>query len=183
MITFEFTLLIGAIVLLIFTVIALLKHSDKSTLIKGCLFIIYLTIVATITLFPIVYEEKFEFFGTTTWYNLTPFKTIAEIFSNVFNLSVYIQVFGNICMVVPYGIFIMMFIKKNSWQKALFFAVLFTVTIELTQMFIGLLIGNMYRVTDIDDIILNVIGCYIGYSIYKLLPVDIKKRVPRTQFV
>lgn len=86
-------------------------------------------------------------------------------------------------MVVPYGIFIMMFIKKNSWQKALFFAVLFTVTIELTQMFIGLLIGNMYRVTDIDDIILNVIGCYIGYSIYKLLPDDIKKRVPSTQFV
>ncbi len=176
MITYELALFIGAIVLLIFSGIAFLKKSDKSTLITGCLFIIYLTIVAIITLFPILYEEKVEYFGETTWYNLIPFKTITEMFSNGFNLTALIQTSGNICMAIPYGIFIMMFTKNKKWWKSLLFALLLTLSIELSQLFIGLSIDNMYRNVDIDDIILNVIGCYIGYTIYKLLPNKLKNK-------
>lgn len=176
MITFEFALLIGAIVLLIFSGISLLRKSDKTTIITGCLFIIYLTIVAIITLFPIMYEEKVEYFGKITWYNLIPFKTITEMFSNGFNLTAFIQTFGNICMAVPYGIFIMMFTKNPKWWKYLLFALLLTLTIEFSQLFIGLSIDNMYRNIDIDDVILNVIGCYIGYTIYRLLPNKLKNR-------
>lgn len=176
MITFELALFIGAIALLIFLGISLLKKSNKSILITGSLFIIYLTIVAIITLFPISYEEKVEYFGDITWYNFIPFKTITEMFSNGFNLTAVIQTFGNICLSVPYGIFIMMFTKNKKWWKSLLFALLFTLSIELSQLFIGLSIDNMYRNVDIDDIILNVIGCYIGYAIYKLLPSTIKNK-------
>lgn len=177
MITFELALFIGAIALLIFLGISLLKKSNKSILITGSLFIIYLTIVAIITLFPISYEEKVEYFGDITWYNFIPFKTITEMFSNGFNLTAVIQTFGNICLSVPYGIFIMMFTKNKKWWKSLLFALLFTLSIELSQLFIGLSIDNMYRNVDIDDIILNVIGCYIVYLIYKLLPDGIKNFV------
>lgn len=174
MITYEVALLIGGIIILIFSAIGLLKKTDKSKIITGCLFIIYLTVVASITLFPIIYEEKVEYFGEITWYNFIPFKIITDMFNYGFSVTALVQIFGNICMSVPYGIFIMMFTKKKKWWKSLFFAVLFTLSIELLQLFIGLSINNMYRNIDIDDIILNVLGCYIGYLVYKLLPYNIK---------
>lgn len=33
----------------------------------------------------------------------------------------------------------------------------------------------MYRNVDIDDVILNALGAYIGYGIYKIIPKKIKE--------
>ena len=84
-------------------------------------------------------------------------------------------------MSIPYGIFIMMFVDNKKWWKLLLFALLFTVSIEFLQFLIGMILGNMYRTVDIDDAILNVLGCYIGYIIYKLLPKSIKNFLIKKQ--
>lgn len=79
-------------------------------------------------------------------------------------------------MSVPFGVFVMLFLRNPKWWKMLLFALLLTVGIELSQMIIGLAINNMYRTIDIDDIILNVIGAYLGYGIYKILPLKIRQQ-------
>ena len=40
---------------------------------------------------------------------------------------------------------------------------------------IGFAINNMYRNVDIDDVILNATGVFIGFGIYKILPKSFKK--------
>lgn len=61
------------------------------------------------------------------------------------------------------------------WWKLLIFALGFTVLIETSQLVIDLYLNNMYRNVDIDDIILNGLGAYIGYGIYKIIPKKIKE--------
>ncbi len=110
-----------------------------------------------------------------TWYNLVPFATIAETVSDGFGETAFLQIFGNILLSVPFGFFVMMWMKKPKLWKMFVFAFAFTVTIEITQMFLGFAIHSMYRNVDIDDVILNATGAFIGFGIYKILPKSFKK--------
>lgn len=173
MITYELAFIIGGIVLLGFLAFGLFRKMNTGKIIVGCAFIAYLSIVAAITLFPILYDEKIEYFGDITWYNFIPFRTISDTLSYGINLSALIQIAGNICMAVPYGIIIMVFFGNKKWWKLLLLALLLPVAVELAQLVIGVAINNMYRTIDIDDVILNLIGVYIGYGICKILPKNI----------
>ncbi len=174
MITRELAFFLGGIIILIFIIIGLLLKMKARKIIIGCAFIAYLSIVASITLFPILLDEKVEYFGDITWYNYIPFSTIYDTLRYGINTTAILQIFGNICISVPYGIFIMVFLKNKKWWKLLIFALLLTVSIEFIQFLIGTIIDNMYRTVDIDDVILNLLGTYIGYGIYKILPKSIK---------
>ena len=71
----------------------------------------------------------------------------------------------------------MMWMKKPKFWKMFVFAFAFTVTIEVTQMFLGFAIHSMYRNVDIDDVILNAIGAFIGFGLYKVLPNSLKQKL------
>lgn len=176
MITYELAILIGIISIIFYALISLFLKVKPEKIIIFCMFIAYLTAVAIITLFPILIDEKVEYFGSSTWYNIIPFKTITESLQYGITTTAIAQILGNILMSVPFGVFVMLFLRNPKWWKLLLFALLLAVGIELSQMIIGLAINNMYRTVDIDDIILNVIGTYIGYGIYKILPLKIKQQ-------
>lgn len=178
MVTGELAIIIG-IIAIIFTAIIgiLLKIGIKKTAIV-CIFIAYITVVAYIVFFPIPYdEEPIEYLNGYTWYNLVPFATITEALSNGFGETAFLQIFGNILLSVPFGFFVMMWMKKPKLWKMFIFAFAFTVTIEITQMFLGFAINNMYRNVDIDDVILNAIGAFIGFGLYKILPNSLKQKL------
>lgn len=67
----------------------------------------------------------------------------------------------NIIMCVPFG-FLLPFIWKQcrSLGKTVLFGGMFSLTIELTQLF-------NWRATDIDDLTANICGALIGYLIWK----------------
>lgn len=44
----------------------------------------------------------------------------------------------------------------------------FSVAIELAQLAVSVGLGYAYRVSDIDDVILNVAGVLLGYTAYRL---------------
>lgn len=91
--------------------------------------------------------------------NLVPFK---EILRHEFGSRLFIKnVIGNVVMFIPYGIFASLFAKLDKPFHAICLVFFASVTVETTQLLIG-------RVFDIDDIILNVIGGFIGYGIYFL---------------
>ncbi len=130
--------------------------------------------VAVVTLFPIVYDSVVEYSDTVTWYNYVPFKTITETLKNGITTTSVTQIIGNIILSVPFGIFVLLLFEIPQWWKKLLLALSFTLTIELLQMFIGLAIGNMYRNIDVDDIILNLLGTYLGYGLYRIIPNRVK---------
>lgn len=180
MITYELSILIGVIVSLLFVIISLLRKTSKYKVIVGCIFIVYLSIVASITLFPIIYQEKIEYYGDTTWFNFIPFKSIIGMFEYGINLTTIVQILGNILMTVPFGVFVMLLLSKTNSIKLLLLALSFSISIELLQLIIGVGIDNMYRTVDIDDVILNIIGVYVGYLFYKIIPNSIKSIIQKT---
>lgn len=105
----------------------------------------------------------------TTSNNFTPFK---EIMRYQFGSRLFIKnVIGNLAMFVPFGIYVSYFIKADNKWHSLFLITFASTTIETTQMAIG-------RVFDVDDIILNVIGGFIGYIIYYVLS-KISSKMPK----
>lgn len=176
MITYQLAILLGIISIIFYVLISVFLKVNPKKIIISCIFIVYLTAVAVITLFPILIDEKVEYFGNSTWYNIIPFKTITQTLQYGISTTAIVQIFGNIFMSVPFGVFVMLFLRNPKWWKMLLFALLLTVGIELSQMIIGLAINNMYRTVDIDDIILNVIGTYLGYGIYKILPLKVRQQ-------
>lgn len=107
--------------------------------------------------------------------NITPFAEIMryKITSEYFLLNVI----GNIALFIPFGYIISKYIKPKNILYILLIAICVSTTIEIVQLNIG-------RSFDIDDIILNTIGCTIGYilylifnNLYKYLPNIFKSKV------
>ena len=89
--------------------------------------------------------------------NFVPFKEIMryKLFSNLFMKNVI----GNMLLFLPYGYFVGKFFSGKNKTLTFFLVLLASVAIEYTQLSIG-------RVFDVDDIMLNLIGGTIGYTIY-----------------
>lgn len=174
MIDYPFAIILGIIALAFYLVISIILKVNKKKIVLTSIFICYLTVVAMITIFPIPLE-KIEYFGNKTWYNYIPFNSIKEVLANGLTKTAFLQIVGNILLSVPFGAYVIAVMKNKRWWKLLIFALGFTVLIESTQLVIDLLIGNMYRNVDIDDVILNALGAYIGYGIYKIIPKKIKE--------
>ena len=99
-------------------------------------------------------------FQDVSWssHNFIPFNEILryDIGSNIF----YKNTFGNMLLFLPYGVFIAKYAKTDKVSILLILAFITSLSIEVIQFLIG-------RVFDIDDIILNVLGCLIGFILYR----------------
>ena len=73
-------------------------------------------------------------------------------------------------MFLPFGFLASYILKSDNYKEPTILALLASVTIECVQMMIG-------RVFDIDDIILNTFGGFIGFYLYRILKY-IGDRVP-----
>ena len=132
----------------------LIKNKKEFIIYKelfNLLFLIYI-----LCLFQVVTVEDTSFYGSN---NLMPLKEILryKLGTRLF----FKNVIGNIFLFIPYGLFVTSYTKIDRPFHALCLIFFASTAIEVTQLLIG-------RVFDIDDIILNVIGGFIGYGIYTL---------------
>ena len=92
--------------------------------------------------------------------NITLFRELTryELGSRLF----YRNVIGNIALFIPFGFFTSFYLKLERKRAVLLLTILVSFVIEFIQLNIG-------RAFDVDDIILNVVGGFIGYLIYRIL--------------
>jgi len=85
-------------------------------------------------------------------------------FSYMSRRSVWYNIIGNLLLFIPLGILLPCLSPryKNIFRAVAFGAVT-SLLIECSQLF------TLYRVTDIDDLIVNVIGTLVGYLLYWVL--------------
>ncbi|ACT01863.1 VanZ family protein [Paenibacillus sp. JDR-2] len=96
--------------------------------------------------------------------NLVPFHSIAEFVAGSTANSkkfAFANVIGNILIFIPLGVYLPLF--KNNYITNVLSVVTLSLFVEIIQGLLG--IGT----ADIDDIILNSIGGWIGLFIYKLI--------------
>lgn len=106
----------------------------------------------------------FQFVNDLQMYTLFSSWTPEIMTSSFFN-SVFLQVFFNIIMFVPLGIYLRYYYRRNIFE-CIFFSFIVSVFFELTQLS-GLygIYPRPYRLFDVDDLILNTSGGLAGFVI------------------
>ena len=92
--------------------------------------------------------------------NFIPFREILRY--NIGSHLFFKNVLGNMLLFLPYGFFVSYILETKESRLTFFLTVIASISIEIVQLMIG-------RVFDVDDIILNVIGGMLGFSIYYIL--------------
>lgn len=101
--------------------------------------------------------------------NFIPFK---EMFRYHIGSRLFIKnVLGNIIMFAPYGFFASYYLDLKKPKSIFLLVLLVSLSIETTQLIIG-------RVFDIDDIILNIVGGFIGFYCYRSLD-TVRNHLPK----
>ena len=168
-----------SVVLITMRLVYLLVNKKKISLYKELISLCF--IIYVMLLFELVTTSDFESFSN----NFIPFREIFRYsltsklfyrnvigniilfipFTEIFRYKIgtqnfYLNVIGNIVVFIPFGYFTSYYCKINKkWYLGILIALITSGTIEIIQMGIG-------RSFDIDDIILNVVGGFLGYLIY-----------------
>ena len=84
-----------------------------------------------------------------------------------------LNLIGNTAMFIPTGVMVPLIYKKlNNLKKTVFTGFVISLSIEILQLPFAV------RASDVDDLILNTLGCLMGYGILSLIR-SIKKRKSR----
>jgi glycopeptide antibiotics resistance protein len=124
------------------------------------LFIGYLLLLAYLTFFSQYYGRE----QVHQSVNLIPFRTIIEFLTSEYNLrSIVTNIAGNIIAFMPMGFFLPLVFKKlEVFSKSIIVALLATLAIEFAQYILK--VGT----SDVDDVVLNILGAIIGFWIFRL---------------
>lgn len=155
----EYLFLIYKIIIFLISYIIIIKRDNNNTKNKLgiILFMIYLYLVLTVTSPGVIYDiNRYDF--TMRNINLKPF-------SEEINTIGYIL---NVFMFIPLGFLLAILWDGYDLKKTLFTGFIFSFIIEFFQLF-------NFRASDIDDLIMNTLGCLIGYIIYKVFLIFFKK--------
>lgn len=182
MINSVFSYLTGLICLAVYLIYARQKRISKNRTLLCCIFILYMTAVISLTMFPLVYDKSFSTpsDNISNRLHLIPFEVISGMITRGIPQYSILQIGGNLIMTIPFGFAVIpILMPKIKKQQRLFFIILafaFPIWIELTQLLIGASFGTFYRTCDIDDVILNSTGIFIGYGLYFLF-LKIRKKI------
>jgi glycopeptide antibiotics resistance protein len=124
----------------------------------------YLAVLLLLTFLPLGDPESVA----ARQLNLVPLKTIGRALNAGVDSPKFALVLGNLAAFVPLGILVPVMTRKRSWLLVLVSALALSAAIELGQYVVSTNAGFAYRTTDIDDVILNVLGALTGYAGYLL---------------
>ncbi len=149
-----------------------LKRQGRNTTLRHelclCLFLMFCAGLASQTILPqlVLTENGIQITGSCVEpYNLVPFRVIRNIWQSDLRHGHYgyllVNIFGNILLFLPFGFFPALLWQRPRFLKSVGITFLVSLTVELCQIF-------QPRVSDIDDLILNVTGGMLGYGCFLL---------------
>lgn len=129
------------------------------------LFLVNLLVIARMTFYPFAKVDSqvqpLLFEPAALWpprVNLLPFVNLLNYETRS---TMLINLIGNFAMFIPTGILTPMLYKtRNTLGKVVGTGFLISLTIEILQLPFAV------RASDVDDLILNTVGCLAGYCIY-----------------
>ena len=137
------------------------------------LFVLYLGWVAGATLFPLPVSAvaiAVESAGRHVEVGLVPLASIRDVLLNGTRFAQVWILGGNVVTLAPFG-FLLPFAAPAlaTWRRMAVAALLFPLGIELSQLGVSLVLGYSYRVTEVDDVLLNFAGILLGFTAYVVL--------------
>lgn len=151
-----------------------LKKKDKRYIIKFTLMYIYLFLVLCVTILPIDFtlDLKWKYHDSID-FNYIYLKPFNDLIMR--RAGAKVQIILNIIMTIPFG-FLYTSIKKNTnIVNVTISTFILSLIIESIQLVMTIFL-LYHRTCDVTDLITNVIGGIIGYSLYRIIKL-INKRI------
>lgn len=147
------------------------RGADRRWTLLALLALTHVTATIALTIFPIPIggQEYYRLTRGLTEDNAIPFATIVSQLTHP-GFSSARQLIGNMLALAPLGIY-----APGLWpafrdpRKFVALAVAFAVGIELAQLAGSILEGFTYRVTDVDDALMNATGAISAFVIWRRL--------------
>lgn len=153
-------IIIFTVVLVTIRLAYLLSRKVKFELYRE-LFMLAFLLYSLILFYVVTFQDVN--YGTN---NFIPFK---EIMRYEFGSSFFIHnVLGNILLFIPFGFFVSFILKTKKPSYIIIVTFITSLVIEFTQLLIG-------RTFDVDDVLLNIIGGFLGYLVYLVIQVTYDK--------
>lgn len=149
---------INIIYILIFGIKGIIKRRKKEYYFFVLIFGIYLNLFIEKAFFPIFIDDAEYYITLTNYINLNP--------TSLFHYTPY-QIIGNLLLTFPVGI-LMAFVVDCRNSVRVGCSVLFSASVEFIQL---IMIASLHLIDmcfDINDIILNIVGCLCGNAIFYL---------------
>ena len=147
--------LISVVVLVSFRLTYLIRNHGHIVIYKELLMLSF--VIYIMCLFQVV-----TFQDDVTW-STNNFIPLKEIFRYSIGSRLFFKnILGNLIMFLPFGFFISYYLKLEKPHLCTLLTIIVSFSIETVQMYIG-------RVFDIDDIILNIFGGLLGFTMYYIL--------------
>ena len=163
---------IFGVIALIVVLIYLRKRNHRSWFYLFCFSMFWLYVLALLnaTIFPLpefryVNANERQFWTTLTFsnINLIPFN-YGEFSSFGY---VFPEITSNIILTIPFG-FGLSFIARFKAKDFFWIGLALGLIIELTQLAIGLVYATSFRVVDINDVLWNATGVWLGYFMFRV---------------
>lgn len=139
------------------------KGSRKVVIYKEVLALVF--IIYILCLYHVLTYQNTGYAGV----NFTPFK---EMFRYTFGSQKFMKnIVGNIILFIPFGFFTSYYLNHKKAIVPTFITLVVSLCAEGIQYHIG-------RIFDVDDIILNVLGGFLGYLLFVALSA-IRGKLPR----
>ena len=135
------------------------------------MFQVYLALLISVTLFPLMIDDR----KVNLIVNFIPIvNSVKDLMVDVNTMGFFmvkfwiINILGNIILLSPLAFIVPVISKRfRSLKSVVLLCFCTSCFIEFLQ-FLSLFIGNL-RSVDIDDIILNTLGAFIGFGAFKVL--------------
>jgi glycopeptide antibiotics resistance protein len=166
-----FTWLIGMAILTV--LLFVLRRRGIFYLLFFSIFWVYLLVLVSVTVFPIPLGMGGGFKFETIWaqivsmFKFSGLNLIPLYFGNCWDLprACAIGIYENILMTVPFG-FGINFIARLRKRDFIWLAFAVGLVIEATQFALDLLLGGVYRTVDVNDVLFNALGVWIGVGLF-----------------
>jgi glycopeptide antibiotics resistance protein len=157
------------------------KRADREWTLMALLALFHVALAIGFTIFPIPIAGQ-DYYRQTRGLsedNVVPFATIAWQVGHM-SLDSVRQLSGNVIALMPLGVYApYLWPALRDWRRFLLVAICFGAAIEAGQYAGSLLEGFTYRVTDVDDAILNAAGATAVFFAWPAAVRSARARHPR----
>jgi glycopeptide antibiotics resistance protein len=152
--------------------------TPRPVLLARILLVLYLGWLAGETLFPLPVTASAAHSGAAIHpggilsdVNLVPLNSIRELLGLGFHWQTARILAGNVVVFVPFGVLLPSVVPRlAAWARVVLTGMALSLSIELTQLAVSLMLGYSHRITELDDVLLNVAGMALGFAAWRLLP-------------
>lgn len=139
----------------------------NSLWLRGLTWVVLTLYSATVIYWMFLGFGRVVHYGGALQYNLVPLRTISLYFDLNNGLSLFsrlVNLLGNVVVFIPFGALIpLVKLRPISWARISMYAALCILLLECLQMLLH--VGSF----DVDDLLLNLIGIWIGYGWVRII--------------